>query len=666
MKERIAVALLLYVVSTVVYAQNNPSQLPRSPKKLLEHVAEEAHGINDLKMRAHLQAKIANLFWSYYKNEREARTHYKNAFASATNYYLQSPPFADVTSRSYAGQQDERLSIIKQVITIDPDWLNELVDQCVQDQERHPVKHSFWPDTRFSNLKSYVWLELAKLQDPNSELHDRFMKKSLVNGTSIFLPSYLSQLAANSRRETNKYYKIVLDLFAVGKLQDPAQFMWLSAYPFGEWVIQIGGKSGIGGVKYVFHLPEGDFVDAELIVRFLSTAQIVFARFIGDNPGSKDKTISERDVIIAYEATCDLEWKVEQYAPQMLFQWRQVKAKLAQLVGAETIKRIEHAKRDPSNDLRNYRRIKLAPGDELKPPQFNPNYHFMVQSGYLYIWPVEQSNPKPIRIWQRTQEHPSEKVPITSQQSGSARTSQNDMELIHLEPGDLAAFHAANQAIHEQLWGNARNHLSMLKQSDLRAVLMAQAAIWPILSEIERLSQMGKHYIRDRVNLAKEFLDGATQSASTTPDSYTKVYAQILTAMGYLELDPGLNNRQIYSISLKPHPAFELLRSAVNTANRLPDLELNRSIRISGRPPFANTSAYSGEDSHLGFSLISGVQDDRVSRLFSLLAGKDLKKSLILASEIKHKVMRLTAILGIIEAQLREAQRVGGPREPGD
>jgi hypothetical protein len=584
---------------------------------LVREAAAEAVGFDDKRNAARVLSQAGDMLWRF--DQTRARELFEKAFDTAVTHYRDTKDdnLERLSHSSSTSRSDMRLEVARLATKHNAELGKKLTDRYVEEKRREaeerrtsaaaantPEATSARNNEKLFGSQDPAAGELLRaaqaLADTDPKAALQLVQRAFANGVPQSAPSFLPQAAARARKEIDGIYAAALARLTADPLAHAGQLLLLSAYPFGEnrvWVTD--GESNNG---YGFQVPPGFQPDPQMINRFLVTALTVLNKATQLNSAQFPEQ-SPR-IGAALFAARVLEPKIRQYQPALIDDWGVAKTRLlalsadAQRGGIDrALEGIEREKNGPKGGP-----IGLSKGDSKDFLERADKTSNLAERDDLLMQAAMQEArqgdlDRALGIVERIADLPYKRT---------VRAWLN--------------FDAANKAIGEKRFDDARKYALEVDASDQRAYLFFQMA-----------STALKDGDRGR---AGQLLDEATRYATAADNTPEKVRALLGLANQYALLDPVRG--------------FELADEAVKTINKIADYnpDRNQLVRVialrNGRG--ANTSATSVEGFDLGRSLRT-------------LARHDFERALLLAQSLEQKPLKYTTVLALA-ATLFETKQV--------
>lgn len=584
---------------------------------LVREAAAEAVAFDDKRNAARVLSQAGDMLWRF--DQSRARDLFEKAFDTAVAHYRDTKDdnLERLSHSSSTSRSDMRLEVARLATKHNAEFGKKLTDRYIEEKKREaeerranaatantPEASSARANEKLLGSLDPAADELIRAaqalgeSDPKAALD--LVRRAFANGVPQSAPSFLPQAAARARKEVDEIYAGALSRLTADPLAHAGQLLLLSAYPFGEnRVVVTDGQSNNG---YGFSVPPGFQPDPQIINRFLVTALTVLNKAGQLNPAQFPEQAPR--VGAALFAARVLEPKIAQFQPALIDDWGVAKTRLLALTADvqrggidRTLEGLEREKsgakggapglaKTDSKDLleRADKTTNLAERDDL-----------LMQAG---MQEARQGDfDRGMGIVDRISD-------LTYKRTVRAWLN----------------FDAANKAIGEKRFDDARRYALEVDASDQRAYLFFQIA-----SAVLKDGDRGR---------ALQMLDEAARYATAADNTSEKVRALLGLANQYAVLD-GVRG-------------FELADEAVKTINKVSDYnpDRNQLIRViamrSGRG--ANTSSNSVEGFDLG-------------RTLRTLARHDFERALLLAQSLDQKPLKYTTVLALA-ATLFEAKQV--------
>lgn len=580
---------------------------------LIREAAAEAVGFADKRNAARVLSQAGDMLWRH--DATRARELFEKAFDTAVAHYRDTKDdnLERLSHSSSTSRTDMRLEVARLATKHDAELGKKLTDRYIEEKKREAEERrasAATANTLEAN-RARAGEKLFGSQDPSAgellrvaqALADtdpkaalELVRRAFANGVPQGAPSFLPQAAARARKEVDEIYVSSLARLTTDPMAHAGQLLLLSAYPFGEnRVVVTDGESNSG---YGFQVPQGFQPDPQIINRFLVTALTVLNKAAQLNPAQFPEQGPR--VGAALFAARVLEPKIAQYQPALIDDWGVAKNRLLALaadaqrggidralegIAKEKTGGFGAAKGDSKDFLeRADKTTNLAERDDL-----------LMQAAMQEARQGELE--RALGIVDRISDLPYKRT---------VRAWLN--------------FDAANKAIGEKRFDEARKYALEVDATDQRAYLFFQIA-----------SATMKDGDRGR---AVQMLDEAARYATAADNTAEKVRALLGLANQYAVVDAVRG--------------FELADEAVKTINKISDYnpDRNQLVRVIamrvGRG--ASTSANSVEGFDLG-------------RTLRVLARHDFERALLLAQSLDQKPLKYTTVLALA-ATLFEAKQV--------
>lgn len=580
---------------------------------LIREAAAEAATFDDKRNAARVLSQAGDMLWRY--DATRARELFEKAFDMAVTHYRDTKDdnLERITHSSSTNRTDMRLEVARLTTKHDAELGKKLTDRYVEEKKREAEERRSQatapnsPEAQSARVNEKMFggqdpaanelLRAAQaLAETDMKAALQLVQRAFATAVPQSAPSFLPQAAARARKEIDQIYLASLARLAADPQSHAGQLLLLSAYPFGEnRVLVTDGESNNG---YGFNVPPGFQPDPQIINRFLVTAFTVIGKATQLNPAQYPEQGPR--VGAALFAARVLEPKIAQYQPALIDDWGVAKTRLLALAGDVQRGGVDRALEGLAREkTEGFGAAKGGSKDFLERAEKTTN---LAERDDLLMQAAMQE----------------------------ARQGELDRALGIVDRiSDLSYkrivrawlnFDAANKAIGEKRYDDARKYALEVDATDQRAYLFFQIA-----SAVSKGGDRGR---------ALEMLDEATRYAIAADNTAEKVRALLGLANQYAPLDAVRS--------------FELADEAVKTINKVADYnpdrnQLVRAIAMrSGRG--ANTSASSVEGFDLG-------------RTLRVLARNDFERALLLAQALEQKPLKYTTVLALA-ATLFETKQV--------
>lgn len=573
---------------------------------LIAEAAQEAAGFTDKRSGALIQAQAADLLWKH--DAPSARELFEKAFEQAIQYYHDSKDTnqQQVGANSFVGRSDVRLDVVRLAGRHDAELGKRLTERYVTDKKREAEERQGGGtenEKRAARFSERMYgaqdpaagdlLSAARtLLETDPKTAFELVRRAFANSVPQNAPPILPTLAAKDRTATDAIYSAALARLANSPEAAAGQLLLLSAYPFGEKRVWV--SNGESSSSFGFDVPKEAQPDPALIARFLTTAASVLAKAAELNPAQVPDH-APRIATALFTARL-LEPKVAQYQPALLEAWRVAFGRLSALTEEAARTRLDRTLEDVARE-----NVTQAGGNNAANAGTD-RVQDAVERAEKAKTPQERDDYLADAATQASRQQEFERaITLTGRISDvTYRTAVRSW----------ISFDAANHAIKEKRYDEARKHALDVEVTDQRAYLFFQIASTAFKD-------------KDRVR-ATELLEEATRNARAADNSAGKARALLGLANLYATLDFVRG--------------FEVVADAVKTINQVADFnpEQRSLVRLLQRQngQGSNVSTFSVEAFDLGQTL-------------SALARTDFERALGLAQSVEQKPLKYKTVIAL-------------------
>jgi len=568
---------------------------------LILQSAADADALGDRGAAARIKAAAADAAWE--QEPEQARKLFRNAFEEALAHQREGKGGRreQLTPEISIAPPDLRLEIIRASSRRDAELGSQLMEQYMEEKRREMEERrggaSGPVDAAFGKVDAAAD-ELLTISESLLAVDRKaaiaLARRAFASGVPQSAGYFFMLLAARDRDAADQMYRLALERLLRDEAPVPGQLLLLSAYPFGEGQVWVGGGDGLN--SYRLEVPTGFVVDERLARQFIEAAFAVLTRVAeADLSGFPDAEARRGSAIFAVRL---LEAKVARFSPALLPQWRVLAGKLGS--AGHRLRELDRA----FEKIAEARESDLTPeaGERIKK---------------LLEWAEKTSNPAERDDLYKKAAFEADRVG-EGERALSIADKIGDAEY-RRDVRSTLKFGAAMRAVREKRFEEARRLALEVESTEEQAYLFFEIA----------RAALGE---KDRGRVI-QLLAEAERRAAAVPDAAGRL--RVLLGLTYL-----------YA-SFDPPRGFELATEAVRAANQTPAYgpEQARLVRASG-----------GRRGRGAGVAVAEVEEFKPGKMLAVLARTDFDRALQLAQSLESKPLRLAAVISLCAAVLGKGQ----------